>query len=174
MPKRIAFSGTDPEIEELATKLRRAMDQKTPDELESVGDMLRWAVGELGGRVISAESPEYWEAEGGSLVIRGTEDFDIRLSPYTYYLRDNFTMAHELGHYFLHCDHSDTNKERPLVFTRYGSGRDEAQANRFAAALLMPAEEFRQKRKEFNHNITMLAAHFQVSRPAVKVRSSYL
>lgn len=50
--------------------------------------------------------------------------------------RDRFTVAHELGHFFLHAG-------RPLA--RLASGlrvqafRDpEAQANRFAAAILMP------------------------------------
>jgi len=59
-------------------------------------------------------------------------------------LRQRFTLAHELGHYFLHSDLLEPGGEH---FDRLYSGhndsgvlsaRDETQANRFAAELLMP------------------------------------
>lgn len=57
------------------------------------------------------------------------------------YTRKAFTVAHELGHYFLH---QDENEE---VFLRlYNDEPDtpvdvrEVEANKFAAALLMPSE----------------------------------
>jgi len=61
--------------------------------------------------------------------------------------RQRFTLAHELGHYFLHSDlliaggshfdrlYSGHNESGVL------SPREEAQANRFAAELLMPKQQ---------------------------------
>lgn len=57
------------------------------------------------------------------------------------YYRQAFTVAHELGHFYLHKDSKDSE-----VFLRQYSDPDnardelEVQANKFAAALLMPRE----------------------------------
>lgn len=49
--------------------------------------------------------------------------------------RERFTLAHELGHYFI------SNKELEHA---EGKGVEESRANTFAAALLMPEKEFRE------------------------------
>ncbi|MGL5049572.1 MAG: ImmA/IrrE family metallo-endopeptidase [Fusobacteriaceae bacterium] len=54
-----------------------------------------------------------------------------------YYGRKNFTVAHEIGHFFLH-----TKKGIPYVAARRGKNEfvnlEEEEANKFAAHLLMP------------------------------------
>ncbi|MGO8749156.1 MAG: ImmA/IrrE family metallo-endopeptidase [Thermoguttaceae bacterium] len=127
-----------------------------------------------GGTVEMADDPSQQEADGGSLIIEGESDYTIYLSPYTTPLRDNFTIAHELGHFFLHFFLQEPRPEVPRGFTRYGTGPIEWQANRFAAALLMPADLFREKHKAFQHDAFRLAGFFEVSHAAVEVRGESL
>ncbi len=60
--------------------------------------------------------------------------------------RVNFTIAHEFGHYLLHRKkYPDGFQCRPEDMVRWDSeyNRVEAEANRFAAGLLMPLDDFR-------------------------------
>ena len=59
-------------------------------------------------------------------------------SPYT---RKSFTLAHELGHYFLHADKMQETFYR-LNLMDTSADTQEQEANRFAAAILMPKEIF--------------------------------
>ncbi len=85
--------------------------------------------------------------------------------------RQRFTIAHEIGHYFLHREHSSF--EDGLLF-RKGLDRNplEDEANYFASLLLMPAVEFR--RNLTNSSIEKVAATFGVSRQAAELRVSNL
>jgi len=90
-------------------------------------------------------------------------------------VRQRFTIAHELGHFFLHprkdtfVDYRDNKKDvmRTAV---------EKQANMFAAALLMPRtlleKDFRALiKKGFGEDeLTILADKYQVSEDAMKFR----
>jgi len=101
--------------------------------------------------------------------------------------RQNFTIAHELGHYYLH---SEWLKKHPADgFIDYSSTLDgtnallrpdalptsaeaiirEKEANNFAAEILMPAD----KVKTFwslTHDIIECADAFQVSKSAMAIR----
>lgn len=110
------------------------------------------------------------QAESGSMNVHGFEDFDIFISDTSSELRDNFTIAHELGHYILHSNLGT----REGYFTRYGSDRLEWEANWFAAAILMPKKEFKRIAKEVDYSAIKLAAYFNVSEMAVKVRLNVL
>ncbi len=79
--------------------------------------------------------------------------------------RDRFTIAHELGHYFLHREESEKSS-----FTRRGSDKREWQANWFAAELLMPEKEFQQEAQSCNNDEAALARKFGVSQSGVAVR----
>jgi Zn-dependent peptidase ImmA (M78 family) len=170
---RIGFRGTYEDIEALAGELRRLVLERMGKDQPEAGEMVRWATESLGGKIRIAEDPSKSEEESGSLVIYKRGRFVIFLSPYTSPLRDNFTIAHELGHYFLHFDHRSECLNGPVIFNRYGSGRDEWQANRFAAAFLMPKDEFVEVYQRYGGNIWLVAGHFEVSEPAVQVRASY-
>ena len=136
------FAGTYADIEQIAKHLRlSALNGKEMNN----GAFLTNLVERTGGAISVASDPTVQEAEGGSLVIRGEKDYTIFLSPYTSKLRDNFTIGHELGHYVLHFIPRKQELSPPLWFTRYGTGRMEWQANRFAAALLMPSDLFQQR-----------------------------
>ncbi|WP_161949177.1 ImmA/IrrE family metallo-endopeptidase [Desulfomicrobium norvegicum] len=85
--------------------------------------------------------------------------------------RDNFTVAHELGHFFLH---TEDKGDEILRFTRRGSNRREWEANWFAAELLMPEREFKKAVLELGCDEIELASKFDVSVAAASVRLSSL
>ena len=58
-------------------------------------------VRDLGGKITCVEADEF-SGWNGSIYIHKLSDFDIILPSYTSVLRDKFTLAHEMGHYFLH------------------------------------------------------------------------
>jgi Zn-dependent peptidase ImmA (M78 family) len=174
MSSRITFKGTYEEIEALASELRRLVLERMDGDKTRARTILEWVVDRLGGKLRVAEDPSKLEKESGSLAIYGKGRFDIFLSPYTSPLRDNFTIAHELGHYFLHFDHKTSSLNGLVIFNRYGSGRDEWQANRFAAAFLMPKEKFVKIFDKYHGNTHLVAGHFEVSEPAVKTRAEYI
>lgn len=100
-----------------------------------------------------------------SLVINGDNSSVIYLPCDSSPSRDRFTIAHELGHYFLHREENQSKS-----FTRRGSDKKEWQANWFAAELLMPEKEFRQEALACNNDEGALARKFGVSQSAVSVR----
>lgn len=152
-------------IEQYATNIRAIADKEIP-KAESVSSFLRIFVSQIGGIIEPVTDPSSYEENGGSLTIKEDDSFVIKLPPYTSPLRDNFTIAHEIGHFLIHY----LPKKEKRVFYRYGSGPMEVTANKFAAAFLMPKDLFLQKDKEFNHSILKLAAFFEVSTSAVEYR----
>jgi len=92
--------------------------------------------------------------------------------------RKLFTVAHELGHWHLH------RGDGTAVHTRFCSEADvgaaparlkstqqiEHEANRFAAALLMPEPMVRSLAPAVQFNVRLLAQRFDVSVPAMQVR----
>lgn len=133
-------------------------------ELDDVRDL----VAHIGGRIHVLTSPDQRQLEGGSLTVAGEGDFDLYLSPTTGRLRDNFTIAHELGHYFLHT--GERAGTVPGTFGRYGDTPEERQANRFAAALLMPKDRFLELARHYGDDKVALANCFTVSPRAAEVR----
>lgn len=91
--------------------------------------------------------------------------------------RQRFSAAHELGHYILHS----RGRDRLFVDKAYrrshvsssGTDTDEIEANRFAAALLMPENLIRQYTGDLpitDLDICKLALKFQVSEQAMTLR----
>lgn len=90
-----------------------------------------------------------------------------------------FTIAHELGHYFLHRDRIDQSSEGLTDNAIYRSGlstKEEIEANTFAADLLMPLDivceviDTHNKEEEGALTPSLLAEKFHVFELAMKVR----
>lgn len=86
--------------------------------------------------------------------------------------RRRFTIAHELGHWYLHAKQGSDESYR-----RYCRGPDlnstrsqEGEANEFANALLMPEVLLAEAAVRLHKNIPLLARHFDVSVPAMRLR----
>lgn len=119
----------------------------------------------------------------GSVTKEG-DSFRILLSPFQDEKRRRFTIAHELGHLFLHMGYL-TNKELWMRqddniyhrLTGYNSEK-EYQANEFAAAFLMPQKEYLEKLNEYlignKVNTAKIAEYFNVSVEAASNRGKFL
>lgn len=112
--------------------------------------------------------------------------FCIHLKPSENVKRERFTIAHELGHLFLHMGYlidpekwekADSLKESAFYRdNRYSS--EEFQANEFAAAFLMPKAEFINVANRYlqgnKYDTDAIAEHFKVSRKAASNRGKWL
>ena len=140
----------------------------------------------LGLKVVQSELNEV----SGALIIEGNQGY-IGYNPTHGEQRRRFTIAHEIGHYCLHCISDDSSQRKSQLFVdkdfivkyrnannyTYAEMKQEQQANAFAAALLMP-EQFvtreiksveNTKREEIDL-IVQLATDFNVSVPAMTFR----
>jgi Zn-dependent peptidase ImmA (M78 family) len=159
----------DAQIANGAEAIARNLHLSPETDLEQV-------VSSLGGR-IDYESIDPWSDESGSIYIEEVGDFRIVLPSHTSLTRDRFTVAHELGHYFLHFLLPHSTKHTPVTpmrAKRFGSGLVEIEANIFAASFLMPAELFATKYAELGGHNLLLADYFNVSPSAAAVREKVL
>ena len=86
----------------------------------------------------------------------------IYVSPVDGAARQRFTIAHELGHLFLH--------DLGIMYRDYSGTPEEIQANRFAADLLVPWWMLDVAKKAVGRNPSELARLFQVSEQMMRIR----
>lgn len=116
------------------------------------------------------------EDQTDAIIVKPDGSFTIRLSAHTGALRDNFTIAHEIGHLLLHWpmvkatgDEYGMRATRRIDNSNEDLRRCEWEANWFASAFLMPAKEF-----EDAYKVGNAAECFGVTQSAVKVRAKIL
>ena len=136
-------------------------------------------IDKLGIMVSYAASKDYSgilvRGEGGQILMGLNSDES--------FVRQRFTMAHELGHYFL--DHSKSafvdNKvmvnHRDCAENKKTHDKTEIDANYFAACLLMPKDSVEENFKQIAKNkifledhLGVLAEKYEVSKEAMKYR----
>ena len=116
-----------------------------------------------------------------SIIVRKLNDFTIFVPSITSSVRDRFTVAHELGHYYLHFTLvSRATPGASMRATRWVNPTDQIQqraeweANWFAAAFLMPSKEFRAVFKQRDGILGEVASLFGVSSQAAEIRANNL
>ena len=133
----------------------------------------------LGGCV--EESVDIVNMSDGS--IRKQDDgFIIYVSPFQSLERKKFTIAHELGHLFLHMGYRINvelwNKQKNSTYYRSGDSLMEYQANEFAAALLMPKKVYKRIMDQYTVGREVetdkVADYFGVSVSAASNRGKFL
>jgi Zn-dependent peptidase ImmA (M78 family) len=139
------------------------------------GDVVA-ALKKLGGRI---GYKDFWDLENGdsgSIEIHNVGDFDVYVASHTSGERDYFTIAHEIGHYVLHylLPKKKGATIQKAYANRYGSEREEWEANWFAAAFLMPKAAFEESFNRNNKNLVLVASEFGVSTKAAEVRAKAL
>lgn len=162
------------EIHDLAGRVRAALRLPGP-RLDVVA-----AVKMIGGQIETSRSP-FVEA----CVRKKGQAFVIELSGDVNDERTRFSVAHELGHVFLHMGYMvdpatwngvDEYRDSPMF--RMGHSEEELQANEFAAGLLMPEGEFRavaiQHLRPLGFELSGIAKAFGVSVPAARNRGRWL
>ena len=90
-----------------------------------------------------------------------------------------FSVAHEVGHYVLpgHVDRVTGGKAPPCAFLSGATDPHEREAERFAAALLMPSDQFQRKLRSAGDGFTAierLARDFGTSLEATALRVAQL
>lgn len=136
-------------------------------------------VKKIGGEVkVSSSLSEYSDG-----LIRKTQgdEFEIVVSEYQPPNRRNFTVAHELGHLFLHMGYMIDEKrweKQKDIYYRKGNSQEEYEANEFAAALLMPKDEYKRIMDKYTDGDTVdtskIAKEFNVSTNAASNRGKWL
>lgn len=108
--------------------------------------------------------------KGGKYVISINED--------DYETRQRFTLAHELGHFIYHKNKMENGIDDDRAYRSTDVGkyhntqigrREEIQANRFAANLLMPANLIRKLQQE-ELSVEDMAQRLEVSPKAMEIR----
>lgn len=160
-------------INELAKDILTVYEINTPIyDIESV-------VKKIGGRI--CESTHLSFLTDGT-VKKENDSFSITIpASQANSARRNFTVAHELGHLFLHMGYQINEelwrKSDNLVFNRHGNSERELEANEFAA-FLMPKEEYIRVAEENSEGNTVfirkVAEYFNVSVEAASYRGKWL
>lgn len=133
----------------------------------------------LGIRVHNAQ---FWDDTFAGVITKRGNHITLLVNTTHPAARKRFTIAHELGHHFLHLLKDGAFIDKEVDLFRGEPGDDEAQqqtkaeevqANQFAAALLMPEELVR---REFEHvnDLAPMARLFNVSETAMGIRLSQL
>ncbi|MGS1053166.1 ImmA/IrrE family metallo-endopeptidase [Burkholderia glumae] len=171
----LAFASPEPcnlgkkAVGDLAEHLARHTQYEVGSDLESL-------VARLGGEMRYQDIWELDSSESGSIEIHGDHKFVITLAAHTSRARDRFTIAHELGHYFLHYRLPRVKGKEigPMRAARYGGDQAEVEANWFAASFLMPEAKFRDAFHAVDGDLVTLASQFGVSTSAAGVRAKSL
>jgi Zn-dependent peptidase ImmA (M78 family) len=161
-------------IQNFAEKVHEKLGLEIPVDLPAVCQ-------QLGGEVIGEDLGEEIDAK----IEKSGDSFRIIFNRNRPNTRNNFSIAHELGHLFLHMGYL-INPERwnsvstytDSVYYRFGHDIEELEANEFAAAFLMPEAAYRHEVNKSTKNglcdISELAKRFGVSEEAAINRGRWL
>lgn len=133
----------------------------------------------LGGRI--EEQFDFDNMADGSIK-KQDGGFIIYVSPFQNDKRRKFTIAHELGHLFLHMGYRINlklwNDQKDATYYRGGNSLMEYQANEFAAALLMPKDKYKEIMDQYTVGNKVetdkIADYFGVSVSAASNRGKFL
>jgi Zn-dependent peptidase ImmA (M78 family) len=168
---------TNPQVEARAEQvLRDTETYRVPVQIDVVAHRLK----------LTTDAAALGDDVSGMLVVeddRGAIGYNSAHAP----VRQRFTIAHEIAHFLLHLK---KNRKSQLFIDRFvfrrdeksatGSDREEVEANRFGAALLMPASLVRKEIRRHDldlddaEGIDFLARRFQVSTAAMTNRLTTL
>ena len=111
------------------------------------------------------------------VIERIDDGFEIEVNADHPQTRQRFTIAHEIGHFVLHRALMGDGNVDDCVYRSDGSvknnrigPRQETQANKFAAWLLMPSEAIAELRKTGIDDARTMARRLDVSEGAMKIR----
>lgn len=169
-------------IKTLTIEIRKqfGIDPNAPFTYEKLENL----VIKLNGRIKNVDYLNY-DAEIVKKV--GPISFEILLSEYPSQKRKMFSIAHELGHLFLHMlylidDEHWNGLLEEESYRREGLNKLESEANSFAAELLMPEEEYLTQLKRNKvligdstyFDTKAMAEYFNVSENAIINRGKWL
>lgn len=115
----------------------------SPDDLERFWDLMKLIpvpVGAIAERLeIEVYSTTLSPNISGLIKRVSLGKFEIQVNDTDAPVRQRFTVCHEVAHYLLHRTHIDADGiQDNILYRSQLSNSQEAEANRFAAALLLP------------------------------------
>jgi Zn-dependent peptidase ImmA (M78 family) len=131
--------------------------------------------------IVLCEFPSDDDVSGAIIRLQGKTV--IAVNPKHHSNRKRFTIAHELGHYFLHQDVTDhVDADFRVSWRNEESSKavdwNEISANAFAAELLMPEEfliaDLNSLEEVTKRSVVLLAGRYAVSPEAMKIRLTNL
>ena len=162
-------------IEVLADTIRTQLNVTTPVDMQQV-------ISNLNGEL---KAMTFEDSSISGRIQKVGDTFEISYNAEHSQLRSEFTIAHELGHLFLHMGYL-VNPDKWNAIDEYydspkyrqGYSEEEYEANQFAGAFLMPEKEYRafvkEHSKENRISIKLIANHFNVSFDAALTRGKWL
>lgn len=136
-------------------------------------------VNDIGGKINNRNMNEN---DSDGFIIKEGNTFVISIDPLQDEKRNRFTIAHELGHLFLHMGYKINDQlwaeQDESPYYRNGSSEKEYQANEFAAALLMPKDKYKEVMDKYSNgskvSTSKIAEYFHVSIDAASNRGKFL
>lgn len=160
-------------INDIVDTIIKVLDVKIPI------DDINCLITSLNGAVEIKETSQF----PSSKIRRHGDGFIIEVAANKDTNRQNFIIAHELGHLFLHMgyliDEDMWDKYREKECFKRDLGEMEYQAHEFASALFMPREKFFNLMNENycgdgEYDIEKVSEYFKVSLDAAKNRGKWL
>jgi predicted transcriptional regulator len=153
---------TAEEISLFAEKIAKFLKLKPGADLEPV-------VRCLNGKIEYLPFTNERNSRQASIIVEKGGEFTIRLIHVLFPLQSRMSIAHELGHLFLHSRYGevalqaydDTKEKDELV---------ENEAYEFACGFLMPAKLFSKAIQAYDKDSVGIAAYFMVPEPVVRQR----
>lgn len=118
---------------------------------------------------VEVKNAVFHDADVAGYIVKSGRHITIFIHPNDPPNRKKFTIAHELGHYFLHLAEVDGDFIEYRGAFQYEFPEKEREANAFAAALLMP-RRFVEKLWHEGWSLEEMAMEFAVSQEAMKYR----
>jgi hypothetical protein len=161
------FGLLDARFEECRREARSLLQNLMVEEPSEI-DLMAVA-GFLGGLTVEEGGLE--GADGR--ILWGRNGAAIRVKAGLWPGRQRFTLAHEIGHYVLHKNNPHGRFDTGHQFAIWNEANEEAEANIFAAELLMPDYLFTPRLKRQSpsfRNLDQLAEDFSASRLATALQ----
>jgi Zn-dependent peptidase ImmA (M78 family) len=127
---------------------------------------------ELGLKVYTVDT---WDDELSGMILKdedrgGKSGYAVYVNGKHAPVRRRFTIAHEIGHYVLHRSLIGDGIRDDALYRSKLSSAVEAEANRFAADLLMPWDLLNAAIDNGTNSVEELAKAFEVSRSSMSIR----
>lgn len=111
-----------------------------------------------------------WTDSISGAISRDENGYFIIVNDKHSYLRQRFTIAHEIAHFILHRDLIGEGIQDNSLYRSHLSNKLEWQANKLAADILMPWDLIEEAIVHGNESVNDLAKAFKVSKSAMSIR----